>query len=663
MALTDSRYPAPDSRHPAPDSPAPHTQSIIIGTAGHIDHGKSSLVQALTGKDPDRLPEEKRRGITIDLGFADLELGDVRVGFVDVPGHERFVKNMLAGVHGIDAVALVIAADEGVMPQTREHFDICRLLGVKRGLVVITKTDLVEEDMVLLVRAEAVELVAGSFLEGAPMVPLSARTGKGLDELRMVLAKIASEAAPRSSEFVTRLPVDRAFTMKGFGSVVTGTLVAGEICEGDELELLPVGLRVRARGVQVHGAAVRVAHAGQRTAVNLAGIDTSSIERGMVLAGVGRLVSTQIIDVELGVLHSAPRAIRTRSRVRVHLGSAETLARVRVLNPSGEIAPGEKGFAQLRLESPMVALHDERFIVRSYSPAATIAGGTILDPSATKHRGKELTATDRRLRALMNSHQPAKLAAFVEASAGNGLRQGQLTAITGWTSEVLSRVAKEAQAEGNVLDVDGVFIARESMEHLSRAAVEEVKLHHQRQPLSRGLARETLRERHFSHVPVEVFKAVVARLENQNVLVAEKDLVRAAEHSLDLSGDDIDISKRIAGVYDNARLEAPLVDQALERAGVSATQRTHGRKILQRLIDNGTLVRVQDEMFIHRHALEQLKRLLDEYAAKHEPERLIDVATFKDLTGVSRKYAIPLLEYLDRERITRRAGDRRIIMR
>jgi len=652
-----------DTRHPAPDTDVPGTRSIIIGTAGHIDHGKSSLVQALTGKDPDRLPEEKRRGITIDLGFADLDLDGVRVGFVDVPGHERFVKNMLAGVHGIDAVALVIAGDEGVMPQTREHFDICRLLGVQKGLVVITKSDLIEEEMISLVSGEAEELVAGSFLEGAPIISVSARTGQGLDELRMILRQIGMEVPTRSGDFVTRLPVDRAFTMKGFGAVVTGTLVSGEICEGDELELLPKAHRVRARGVQVHGASVRCGHPGQRTAVNLAGMDTDQIERGMVLAGVDRLLATQIIDVELGVLPSAPRAIRTRARVRLHLGTAEALARVRVLNSIGEIAPGHSGFAQLRLESPVVALHDERFIIRSYSPAQTIAGGVVLDPIATKHRGKQLTRTDERLRALMNSNRASKLAAFVEASGEQGLRLAQLGARTGWTTDVLSRVAQQAQDEGTVLDVDGVFINRESLDRLSRAAIEEVRLHHQRQPLSRGFARETLRERHFSHTPAEVFKGVLTRMEQEGVLVCEKDLVRAAEHRLDLSGADEELSDRIANFYKKAGVEMPSVDQVMERAGVSAAQRTHGRKILQRLIDNGVLVRIQGETFIHLEALEELKRRLSEYASKREPERLIDVPAFKDLAGVSRKYAIPLLEYLDRERITRRAGDGRVILK
>ena len=332
-------------------------RSIIIGTAGHIDHGKTALVRALTGVDADRLPEEKRRGITIDIGFADLDLGDVRIGFVDVPGHERFVKNMLAGAHGIDVVALVIAADESVMPQTREHFDICRLLGVRQGLIVITKKDLVEEDLLQLVRAEAQELVAGSFLEDAPIITVSSRTGEGIDELKNMLREIGQQAPSRSSDFITRLPIDRAFTMRGFGAVVTGTLIAGEISEGEELELLPApsltvgflpGTRVRVRGVQVHGAAVARAFAGQRTAINLGGVEAAEIERGMTLTLPGRLRPTQIVDAQVQMLADAPRALRSRQRVRVHLGAAEVFARVRVLEAGGTGVP-PVNHAQMRV--------------------------------------------------------------------------------------------------------------------------------------------------------------------------------------------------------------------------------------------------------------------------------------------------------------------------
>ncbi|PYS67560.1 MAG: selenocysteine-specific translation elongation factor, partial [Acidobacteria bacterium] len=363
--------------------------SIIVGTAGHIDHGKSALVRVLTGTDPDRLPEEKKRGITIDLGFADLELGDLRIGFVDVPGHERFVKNMLAGAHGIDVLALVIASDEGVMPQTREHFDICKLLGVKQGIIVLTKQDLVDAEMLSLVEEEARELVKGSFLETAPIVALSSRTGAGLEGLKGNLKQVAAKVPARSSDYVTRLPIDRAFSMKGFGAVATGTLISGEITEASELELLPTGINVRVRGIQVHGKSVQSAVAGQRTAVNLAGVDVAQLERGMVLAEPRTLKTTQIIDAKIDALPLASRGVRSRARVRLHLGAAEVLGRVRVIGDRGEIAPGESGLVQLRVELPVVATHGDRFIIRSYSPAETIAGGVVLDPFATKHRARE----------------------------------------------------------------------------------------------------------------------------------------------------------------------------------------------------------------------------------------------------------------------------------
>jgi len=402
--------------------------------------------------------------------------------------------------------------------------------------------------------------------------------------------------------------------------------------------------------------------------VNLAGAEVSEIERGMTLAPIGRLLPTQIIDVELNVLPTAPRAIRTRSRLRVHLGSAEVLARVRVLNNRGEVSPGESGFAQLRFESPVVALHDERFIIRSYSPAETIAGGLVLDPQATKHRGREMAKTHERLRSLLDSGRPGKLAVFVAVAGDHGLRPSDIAARTGWNDEVVMQVAKQAQettSVGNatIMDADGVLVSTENFERLSRIAIDEVKRHHEREPLARGLARETLRERHFTHAAPEIFRAVITRLEKDGALVAEKDIVRAREHGQELSAADEQLREKIAQAYEKSALEAPTLDQALVEAGVPAAQRTHARKILQLLLDNGTLVRVQGEMFFHSHAIEHLKGLLREFATAHEPDRLIDVAGFKDLAGVSRKYAIPLLEYFDRERITVRAGDKRTILK
>ncbi|HJT27840.1 MAG TPA: selenocysteine-specific translation elongation factor [Pyrinomonadaceae bacterium] len=635
--------------------------SLIVGTAGHIDHGKSALVRALTGVDPDRLPEEKRRGITIDLGFADLELDDLRIGFVDVPGHERFVKNMLAGAHGIDLLALVIAADEGVMPQTREHFDICRLLGVSNGLVVITKTDLVDEEMLVLVEDDARELIAGSFLENAPLVSVSSRTGAGMDQLKSQLVDLGKRVPPRSKDFTTRLPIDRAFSMKGFGAVVTGTLISGRITEGEELELLPLRVNVRVRGLQVHNKSVHDAHAGQRTAVNLAGVDTAQIERGMVLAPAGRLRPTQIVDAWIDVLPGASRAVRSRSRVRFHLGATEVLGRVRVLGGSS-VEPGNGGLAQLRLEAPVVAVHGDRFILRSYSPAETIAGGVIVDPFATKHRGREMDHALELLRLLMRDERAAKFEGFVRAAGVRGVRLADLAAATGWTNEVLANVAAGVQKHGSVIEVGGLYIARDSFDRLSTALIAELERHHKREPLARGMLRETLREKVFTHSAPELFNGVVARLEGEGKVVSEKDIVRSSAHSVGLSDKDIELSNRIEQIYLAAGVEAPSLDDAMTKANVPAAQRAQARKLLQLLLDDRKLVRIQGEMFMHSKVIEDLKTKLLTYASQHEPDRLIDVPAFKDLAGVSRKYAIPLLEYFDRAQITRRAGDKRLIL-
>lgn len=634
------------------------TKSIIIGTAGHIDHGKTALVRALTGIDADRLPEEKRRGITIDIGFADLDLGDLRAGFVDVPGHERFVKNMLAGAHGVDVVALVIAADESVMPQTREHFDICRLLDVRKGLVVLTKKDLVDEDLLQLVRAEAEGLVAGSFLESAPIIAVSSRTGEGIEELKGTLREVGLEVAARSTEFVTRLPIDRAFTMRGFGAVVTGTLIAGEIAEGDELELLPPAARVRVRGVQVHGSQVERAHAGQRTAINLGGVEAAAIERGMVLAPAGRLRPTQAIDARVRLLREAPRSLRSRQRLRVHIGAAEVLARVRVLEPGGEIKPGQNGFVQLRTEAPIVGVLGDRFILRSYSPQVTVGGGLILDAFPPKHRSREMAAARARLNSLAEGGRREQLAGFVTAADRGGLRRADLAALTGWRDEVIDEATKQALADNAIVDAEGVLLGQARFDELKRSVLGEIAAYHQREPLLRGLAKEILRERLFAHAPVELFRGVLANLEKEGALVAEKEMVRLREHTRELSNEDSGLRDRLEKIYRDAGLAAPSLSEALASSGASGQQ---GRKILQLLIDSGVLVKVHGEMFFHRAALDDLTRKLREHGAK-QTDRAIDVAAFKKLAGISRKYAIPLLEYLDRERVTRREGDRRIVL-
>lgn len=639
---------------------------VIVGTAGHIDHGKTSLVRALTGVDADRLPEEKRRGITIDLGFAELDLGDVRLGFVDVPGHERFVKNMLAGAHGIDLVALVIAADEGVMPQTREHFDICRLLETKSGLVVITKTDMVDAELLELVKLDAAELVQNSFLENAPVVAVSAKTGDGIEDLKQTLRNIALKIPSRKNETVTRLPVDRTFTIKGFGAVVTGTLVAGEIKEGDEMELLPKGAKVRVRGVQTHGKGVSSAHAGQRTAVNLGGIDHSEVERGMILAPPDALRPTQILDAHTEVLPDAPRSLKSRQRVRVHIGTIEALARVQVLEESGEIKAGERGLAQLRLESPIVAVPGERFIIRSYSPQRTIAGGKVVDGLALKHRRKDIAETRKRLgkwlEAEATDDKATQLKLFLETAAEHGLTKPDLKARTGWRDEIVKMVLTEVVAKKSVIETENRFISRNAFDHLAERTLADIQAHHRREPLSRGISRETLRERLFSKLPVEIFRAVLTELEKRGEVAIEKDVARATFFNRNLAPQDKELLEKLRRIYSIARLEVPTLDNALiDAAAGTKVTRNHARKIFQLLLDAGELVRITPEFYFRQEDLTNLINKMRVFAAS-TPDKMIDVAQFKDLANVSRKYAIPLLEYFDRENITRRAGDKRLVL-
>ncbi len=635
---------------------------IIVGTAGHIDHGKTALVKALTGIETDRLPEEKQRGITIDIGFAELELGTIRIGFVDVPGHEKFVKNMLAGASGIDLVALVIAADEGVMPQTREHFEICRLLEIKTGLIVLTKKDLVDEELLELVNLEAAELVENSFLQDAPVIAVSAKTGAGIEDLKLTLKALAEQIPVRKNETIARLPIDRSFSVKGFGAVVTGTLISGEIAETNEMEVLPGGKKVRVRGLQTHGKTVKAAHAGQRTAVNLGGIDHAEIARGMLLTETGVLRPTQIFDAEIEVLRTAKKSLKSRQRVRVHIGTIEALARVQILNEAGEIRQGEKNLVQLRLEIPIVCLPTERFILRQYSPQITIAGGKVLDNSAVKHRRKEIENVRKYLQDLIKAEKPQQIKLFLETAKESGLTFADLQARTGWRKEIVQKIIIENLEKKSIIEAEKFYIARTPFENLKTKALAEIENFHKKEPLAKGLLRETLREKIFSHLPPEIFKAVLASLEKDQKMIAEKDFVRAAAHNLELSGDEKILRERLSGIYRAAKLEVPKLEDALLDAIKSTkADKNHARKIFQLLLNSGEIVKISDEFYFARRELESLVAKLRKFA-ENSADRLIDVAVFKDIAGISRKYAIPLLEYFDRERLTRRAGDKRLIL-
>ncbi|MFQ5664391.1 MAG: selenocysteine-specific translation elongation factor [Terriglobia bacterium] len=637
---------------------------VIVGTAGHIDHGKSALVEALTGTDPDRWEEEKRRGITIDLGFAHLDLppeseaeDSVRLGFVDVPGHERFVKNMLAGVGGIDLVLLVIAADESIKPQTREHFDICRLLGISRGLTVVTKADLVEAEVLELVRLETEEFLKGSFLHAAPIVPVSSKTGAGLDRLREELQRVAASTPAKDSSHYFRLPIDRAFVMKGFGTVVTGTLMAGSIGKDEEVEVFPGRRRLRVRGIQVHNQGVERAYAGQRTALNLAGVETGALERGMVLTVPKLFDASERVDVRLTLLSSA-RPLKDGARVRFHQGAAEIIAEVRLLDRA-RLEPGSQAYAQLRLRAPALLLPDDRFIIRQFSPVITIGGGRILDTRAGRHKRND-PALLAYLETLSGGNRESILEARVARAPLGALEEGQLAACTPWRPVDLRAALETLLAAGKLRRVARQPLTLASPARLAelsartRAAIEAF---HEKEPLLEGIPKEELKERLFAHAPAGLFEAVVEELTSAGQLTLAGDRVKHAGRQVTLSREEAEAKQTIEQAFGRAGLTVPGVKQVLGQAGVEAKR---AQKIIQILLREKVLVKVSEELLFHRAALARMPELLRGYKQK-KGERL-SVPAFKELTGVTRKYAIPLLEYLDRQRLTRRVGNERLIL-
>jgi len=628
---------------------------VIVGTAGHIDHGKSALVEALTGTNPDRLEEEKRRGITIDLGFAFLDLDNARLGFVDVPGHERFVRNMLAGVGGTDLLLLVIAANESIKPQTREHFDICRLLGIPRGIIAITKSDLVDADMLGLVRLEIEEFVRASFLEGAPIVPVSAKTGDGLDALKRELLHAAQAVAARDATRHLRLPIDRAFAMKGFGTVVTGTLVAGTLKPEDEVELYPTRKRVRVRGLHSGGKAVERAVAGQRTAVNLAALGREEIQRGMVLAPPGVFQPSVRLDARVTLLASA-RPLKNRAKVHFHQGTAERIAEV-VLLLRDELPPGESALAQLRLSEPALLLPGDRFILRQFSPVVTIGGGTVLDARARRHRRND-PAVAAFPETLERGNHEETLAALA-ASSQRGMTLAEIISRTGWTEAEVRRAVKNLSAAKQLRVVGEQPLTIAFAKTLAELAVilkKAVEEFHRANPLLPGIPKQELRGR-AKNPRAEVFQAALDDLVRERILTMSGDLVQHAGREIALSSDESRAKELIEKEFEHAGLSVPSFAAVLEKLPVESSR---AQKILLMLLREKVLVKVASDLVFHRSAVARLRELL----AKYRKERgdKLPIPAFKELTGVTRKYAIPLLEYLDREHVTRRVGDERVIL-
>ena len=641
-------------------------KNIVVGTAGHIDHGKTALVKALTGIDADRLEEEKRRGITIDIGFAHLQLTPgLRLGFVDVPGHERFVKNMLAGVGGIDLVLFVIAADESIKPQTREHFDICRLLGIPQGVVALTKADLVEPDILELVRMEVEEFVAGSFLEGAPVVAVSSTTGAGLDSLRRELQGAASAVAEKSAAGHFRLPLDRAFTVKGFGTVVTGTLISGAVRKEQEVELYPTGRRLRVRGVQVYGEPAGQALAGQRTALNLADIEPAELARGMVLAAPGTFRAVTHLDCALDLLPSA-KPLKHRAPVHFHAGTAEIEAQVRLLDGATVLQPGQRCWARIVLREPALLLPGDKFIIRMFSPVVTIGGGAVVDTGGKRYRKSDHPGVAERLRTLAEAPAPERVALLVRESK-YGMGMVELVARTGLTEReiesiptldrsipTLDRSIPSRDREGAVLyftQPQPWFADRAWFQSAREKLLRAVREFHQKNPLVPGIPKQDLRGRELPNSPPFLIDAILAQ---EKQITVEGENVRLASHKLVLKQDEEQARAAIERAFEQAGLAVPALPDVLAKSGVEAAR---ARSLLQILLREKRLIRVSDDLVFHHTAMAKLRTMLGARQAAR-----FNVGTFKDWTGISRKYAIPLLEYLDRERVTRREGDERVVL-
>jgi len=630
---------------------------IVLGTAGHVDHGKTALVKALTGVDTDRLKEEKERGITIELGFAPLDLeGDERISVVDVPGHEKFVKNMVAGATGIDLVVMVIAADEGVMPQTREHLDICILLGIRQGVVALTKVDLVDEEWLSLVRDDVREFLKGTFLADAPVVPCSVVTGRGIPELRLAIGEAVARLEERRDSGLFRLPIDRVFTMKGFGTVVTGTLVSGKVEVGDTVEIMPSQHQAKIRGIQVHNESQDSARAGQRTAINLQGVEKETVSRGEMLTHPGIFEAGQRPDVFLHYLRGSEKKLKTRSLVRFHTGTSEIIARVLLLNRE-EIEPGESAFAQMLLDSPVVVMGRDRFVIRSYSPVRTVGGGEILDPQGRKQkRGIEKFLGE--LEILLSGTDAERAETIIGRTGAAGLSAWDLAVRGGMAMADLQKIIKDLAQKKKVIlpEKDGSrIIAYPAYQALQDRLLAEIESYHRKNPLKEGMPKEELRMILPSEVDAKLFNMAAKELEKEGRIAVEKESVRLTGHRVSLKGELEGLKAKIAQTYLKAKLTPPLVKEVLEQfdSKPEAVQ-----SVLGVLLKEGVLLKVTEDLYFHRDPMDRLR---DDYVKLLAKDGKATPASFKDLTGLTRKFIIPLMEYFDATKLTIRVGDHRTL--
>jgi len=630
-------------------------KQVILGTAGHIDHGKTSLIKALTGIDTDRLKEEKERGITIELGFAHLKLPSGQLlGIVDVPGHEKFVKNMVAGATGIDLVALVIAADEGVMPQTKEHLEICKLLDVKSGMVVLTKIDMVDGAWLDLVREDVTAYLSGTFLESAPVIEVSSVTGDGIEDLVKAIDDLVKWIPERDPGNFFRMPIDRVFTMKGFGTVVTGTTVSGSINIGDDVTVYPQGLSSRIRGIQVHNYETDHASAGLRTAINLQGAEKAQILRGNILAAKDSLKSTYMVDVELELLPSSPRRLKNRAKARFHSGTTEIISTV-VLLDRDELEQGDSCYGQIRLDEPTSVLFGDRFILRSYSPVRTIGGGKILNALPLKMKRFSKSALNEL--ALLNSGTlQEKIEEFTRMGRFNGKEVNELHFLTNSSKTKLDEAINALLAKKKIIQYyreNGTFIHSEYLEKATNEIISTLTKFHNDFPLKAGLLKEELRSRTEGSRNQRLFNFIISKLIRDDTVVQEKEILRLKGHKVTLARDQEAVRRQIEEAYLKAGLQPPYFKELNDRL----SEKT-GLDLLEVMVKDGILIKVKEDLYFHRDVMGDLgKRLIAFLKEKGE----ISTPQFKEMTGVSRKYTIPIIEYFDRSQVTVRVGDNRVL--
>ena len=630
---------------------------LILGTAGHIDHGKTSLVKALTGIDTDRLPEEKARGITIELGFANLDLpGDIHFGIVDVPGHERFIRAMVAGVGGMDLVMLVIAADEGVMPQTREHLEICQLLGVKKGLVALTKSDMVDPDWLAMVGEEVRDYLEGSFLEGAPVMPVCSRSGEGIAELRTELGRLAAEIEQKRNDGPFRLPVDRVFTAAGFGTVVTGTLLSGQIAVGDDVEVLPSGLVSRVRGIQGHGKKMEKGGAGQRLAVNLQGVEHSQVHRGDTVVPRGLYQTTQTVDVRLRLLESSARSLKHRAGLRLHSATYEVPVKV-ILFDRNALEPGESVFAQLRLARPALLLPGDPFVLRTSSPSATVGGGTVLDPLPPRRRRRSSEALQL-LEALESGEDGDIVAGLVKTGFLSGLSFADLASRTGLSSRRLEAALGPLLTSGDLVQVyrdPRLYLSREAFKSLKESLLTELRDFLIHNPLKAGIGREELKTRLPARSDQRFFAPCLASLEKENRIIADRELVKLPGRETAAAEARGNVLPGIEKLLSDGGMEPPTLKEISDKLSLPEKQILEH---LNLLIREGKAVKVKSDLFYAASAIGSIRETLVAFLAEKGE---VTPTGFRELTGLSRKFMIPILEYFDAEKLTIRVGDKRIL--